>query len=62
MAKLAKPLMGVRDSGKVHVQNRKVDKMHIVLLVLVLILVLVKIFALIQLGRNSSFHSKNNTN
>ena len=43
MAKLAEPLLGVRDTGKV--PNRKVAKSGIVL-VLVLVLVLDKTFAL----------------
>ena len=55
MAKLAEPLMDVRNTGKV--PNWKVAKSRIVL-----ILVLGKSFALEYLSRDSKFHSKNNTN
>ena len=44
MAKLAEPLMGVRDTGKVG--NRKLAKSGIVLLVLVLVLVLILVLVL----------------
>ena len=53
--KLAENLIGVKDTGKV--ANQKVAKLRTVL-----ILLLVKIFALVELRRDSRFHSINITN
>ena len=55
MAKQAKPLIGVRNTGKV--PNQKVAKSLIVLG-----LVLGKSFALVYLSHDGRFHPKNNTN
>ena len=59
MAKLAEPLLVIRHTSKV--PNRKVPKSRIVHVV-ALVVVLDKKLALAELGHNSRFHSKNNTN